>query len=171
MSAEEIIDLIDEENRVIGQVSRKEMRAKNLLHRSTAILVWNSQGQLFVHKRTTSKDVYPGYFDVAAGGVVLAGETYEESAKRELVEELGIENIELTKCFEFSYADEKTRVISALFSCVYDGPMKFQIEEVADGFFIDVKELFALVDHEPFCPDGLLVLKRYLERGEMIHAV
>ena len=47
-----------------------------LPHRSTYVLVFNSQGDLYVQKRTLTKDVFPGYFDVAAGGVVLAGETY-----------------------------------------------------------------------------------------------
>ena len=80
----EIVQVVDEDNRETGAVTRREMRARGLVHRASYILVFNSRGELFVQKRTVSKDIYPGYLDVAAGGVVLAGESYEEAARREL---------------------------------------------------------------------------------------
>src|SRR5262245_25954953 len=89
-AAEEIVAIVDAQNTVIGAVPRREMRAKNLLHRSTYILVCNSRGELYVQKRTLTKDVFPGYYDPATGGVVLAGESYEQGAVRELEEEMGI---------------------------------------------------------------------------------
>ena len=58
-------------------------------------------GDLYVQKRTLTKDVYPGYYDVATGGVLQAGETYEQSAERELAEELGIRNIPQVPLFDF----------------------------------------------------------------------
>ena len=89
MVQEEIVAIVDEKNHVIGAEPRSRMRTYGLPHRATYILVLNRHGELFVQKRTTDKDIYPGYFDVAAGGVVQAGETYDESARRELTEELG----------------------------------------------------------------------------------
>ncbi|NIR17298.1 MAG: NUDIX domain-containing protein, partial [Desulfobacterales bacterium] len=71
-----------------------------LPHRATYILVFNSGGELYVQKRTQTKDVFPGYYDVAAGGVVLAGESYEEGAVRELLEELGIRGTPLEELFD-----------------------------------------------------------------------
>ncbi len=79
---EEIIQVVDDDNRETATVSRREMRARGLVHRASYILVFNSKGELFVQKRTQDKDIYPGYLDVAAGGVVLAGESYEEAARR-----------------------------------------------------------------------------------------
>jgi len=90
-AADEIVTIVDEHNKVLGAVPRREMRAKNLPHRSTYILVFNAQGELYVQKRTMTKDVFPGYYDSAAGGVVLAGESYEQGAVRELAEEMGID--------------------------------------------------------------------------------
>ena len=88
--AEEIVEIVDRDNNSIGAVSRRIMRQQGLIHRASYILVFNRSGELFLQKRTMSKDIYPGFWDLAAGGVVLAGESYEESAKRELREELGV---------------------------------------------------------------------------------
>jgi isopentenyldiphosphate isomerase len=75
LPADEIVTIVDAHNNVVGSAPRWEMRAKRLPHRSTYILVFNSQGELFVQKRTMTKDVFPGYYDPATGGVVLAGES------------------------------------------------------------------------------------------------
>ena len=74
----EIVQIVDENNTEIAAVARWMMREQKLIHRASYILVFNQAEDLFVQKRTTTKDVYPGYYDVAAGGVVLAGESYEE---------------------------------------------------------------------------------------------
>ena len=78
--ADEIVAIVDEHNNVIGSAPRREMRGGKLRHRSTYILVFNSQGDLFVQKRTMTKDIYPGYHDPCTGGVVLHGESYKLSA-------------------------------------------------------------------------------------------
>src|SRR5262245_4538972 len=90
MEASELVDIVDADDRVIGHAPRAASRAGKLRHRATYIHVFNSGGQLFVHQRTASKDVYPSYFDVAVGGVVAAGESYDDGARRELAEEVGI---------------------------------------------------------------------------------
>ena len=160
--ADEIVTIVDENNTVVGAMPRRVMRAGRLPHRSTYILVFNSQGQLYVQKRTMTKDVYPGYFDIAAGGVVLAGESYAECAQRELAEELGIANVPLTWLFEFYYTDTHARVWGGVFSCVYDGAMVLQAEEVESGTFMAPRDIPPRAKTEPFTPDGLYVLSRYL---------
>ena len=166
MGAEdELVTIVDERNRVVGTAPRREMRAGNLPHRATYILVFNSRGELYVQKRTERKDVFPGYYDVAAGGVILAGESYEEGAVRELEEELGIRDVPLTRLFDFSYKDESVKIWGAAFSCLYDGEVVLQQEEVESGAFRAVDEVFRLAETEPFTPDGLYVLRRY---GEMV---
>lgn len=97
----EKVTIVDRHNRIVGSASRYEMRKKGLIHRAAYSLVFNSQKELFVHKRTPTKDIYPGYYDIAAGGVVLAHESYEESARRELAEELGIKKKKLESHFDF----------------------------------------------------------------------
>ncbi|UCE81817.1 MAG: NUDIX hydrolase YfcD [Deltaproteobacteria bacterium] len=164
-SADELVTIVDQENNEIGAAHRWEMRARKLPHRATYILVFNSEGELYVQKRTQTKDVFPGYYDVAAGGVVLAGESYEQGAVRELEEELGIGDALLTELFDFYYEDEHIRLWGRAFSCVYDGEMVLQEEEVESGEFIKVDEVFQLAETEPFTPDCLKALRRYVEGG------
>jgi 8-oxo-dGTP pyrophosphatase MutT (NUDIX family) len=162
-SADELVTIVDEQNNEIGAVIRREMRAGRLLHRATYVLVFNSQGELYVQKRTSSKDVFPGYYDVAAGGVVLAEEGYEEGAERELEEELGIRGTPLTPLFDFYYEDDHIRLWGRAFSCKYDGELVLQEEEIESGEFMQVEEVFRLAESEPFTPDCLYVLRRHLE--------
>jgi 8-oxo-dGTP pyrophosphatase MutT (NUDIX family) len=164
-SADELVTIVDQENNEVGAVHRWEMRASKLPHRATYILVFNSEGELYVQKRTQTKDVFPGYYDVAAGGVVLAGESYEQGAVRELEEELGIGDALLTELFDFYYEDEHIRLWGRAFSCVYDGKMVLQEEEVESGEFMKVDEVFQLAETEPFTPDCLRVLRRHVEGG------
>jgi isopentenyldiphosphate isomerase len=165
-AAEEIIVIVDEHNQVVGAAPRREMRAMRLPHRSTYVLVFNSHRELYVQKRTLTKDVFPGYFDVAAGGVVLAGETYEQGAVRELEEEMGIRSIPLNRLFEFYFEDEHTRLWGCAFSCMYDGAVVLQEEEVESGAFVPVSDILRRAETEPFTPDGMYVLQRYLNGRE-----
>src|SRR5438105_14251947 len=87
----ELVDVIDAAVRTIAVVPRDEMRCQRLPHRCVYILVFNRRGDLFVHLRTASKDVYPSHWDVTVGGVLATGESYAEGARRELAEELGVD--------------------------------------------------------------------------------
>jgi isopentenyldiphosphate isomerase len=162
---QEKVTIVDEDNIEIGQLTRAEMRARNLIHRATYILVFNSRGHLFVQKRTQAKDIYPGHYEIAAGGVVLAGESYELSAGRELEEELGINNITLRHLFDNFYDGGHNRVWGRVFSCCYDGPMQLQEEEVESGEFMTIENVLAMIKTHPFCPDGIGILNRVVEEG------
>lgn len=166
MSKNEIVAVVDENNTVIGAEPRHVMRSRGLIYRATYILVFNSKGEIFVQKRTQSKDVYPGYYDVAAGGVVLAAETYEESAERELAEELGIRGTPLTRLFDFFYSGAGNRVWGRAYVCVYDGAVVLQEEEVESGGFRELSEVLQNDRCEKSTPDSLYVLKRYISERE-----
>ena len=160
--ADEIVAIVDDQNRVVGSALRRDMRQNRLPHRSTYILVFNSRGELCVQKRTATKDVFPGYYDIAAGGVVLAGETYEAGARRELAEEVGIRGVPLAHQFVFHYADAYTQVWGSVFSCVYDGELVLQEAEVESATFMPVADILSHAEQAPYTPDGLYVLRRYL---------
>ena len=88
---EEIFDLVDDDDRVIGRATRNEVHGNpKLLHRVVHVLVFDSLGRLYLQKRADDKDVQPGKWDTSVGGHVDAGEDRETAALRELSEELGI---------------------------------------------------------------------------------
>jgi len=160
LPAEELVEIVDRDNTPIGAVTRRIMRQQNLIHRASYILVFNRQGQLFIQKRTATKDIYPGYWDLAAGGVVQAGETYLESAARELREELGVTGVKLKHLFDQYFEDENNKVWGRIFSCVNNGPFTLQAEEIDYGRFIPLSEIEALHKSEPITPDGMALLRR-----------
>jgi 8-oxo-dGTP pyrophosphatase MutT (NUDIX family) len=163
---EEIVWIVDEHNKELGELPRRLMREQRLIHRASYILVFNAAEELFIQKRTMTKDVYPGYWDVAAGGVVQAGETYEQSAEREVKEELGVGPVVLNALFDQYYEDQENRVWGRIFTCVHEGPFTLQAEEVEQGRFMHPQEALSFSTLEPFTPDGLLVLKKVLEQQE-----
>jgi isopentenyldiphosphate isomerase len=162
--ADELVDVVDADDRVVGTAPRSEIRARRLRHRSVYVLVFNSLGQLFVHKRTAGKDVYPGHYDAAAGGVVAAGETCDAAARREVAEELGVRGVPLRRVLSFPYEDEANQINGTVYTCTYDGPVTLQPEEVVSGEWLDLERVFEVAQTQPFCPDGMDALCRYLDR-------
>ena len=87
---DEIFDVVDVHNRVIGQARRKEIHAKGLFHRAIHIFWFRSDGQLCLQRRSFGKDSCPGLLSSSCAGHLDAGEGYDAAAYRELSEELGI---------------------------------------------------------------------------------
>ena len=162
-SEQELVDVVDEEGRTVGVVSRQEMRARRLPHRSAYVLVFNEAGELFVHLRVPTKDVYPGHWDVAIGGVLVAGERFDDGACREAEEELGVA-VDVEPLFPVRWADAHTIVHGMAYRAVHEGPFRLQPEEIVRGEFIALDAVAARAAREPFCPDGLAVLAEFRRR-------
>ncbi len=158
--SEELVDIISDAGETIRVVPRSVMRRERLPHRCVYILMFSTRGEIFVHQRTATKDIYPSYWDLAAGGVLSAGETFNEGAARECQEELGVAT-PLTLLFPFHYADERTIVQAQVYRALHDGPFRLQPEEVVQGEFVAPEQLAQLIATRPFCPDGLQVWERF----------
>jgi len=87
---DEIFDVVNERDEVVGQAQRREVHARGLLHRAVHVLVFNARGQVFLQKRSMAKDTSPGCWDSSCSGHLDAGEDYLPAAARELVEEIGL---------------------------------------------------------------------------------
>jgi isopentenyldiphosphate isomerase len=157
---DDLVDVVDDGGRVVGRATRREMRARRLPHRSTYILVFNRRGELFIHLRTATKDVYPSHWDVCVGGVVAAGESFDDGAARELREELGVD-APLERLFSMRHEDASTIVHGVAYRATHDGPFRLQEEEIVHGEFVRVEEVVERAARERFCPDGLRVLLRH----------
>jgi isopentenyldiphosphate isomerase len=161
---EELAVLVDEDDRVIGTAPRSEVRRRNLLHRGTGVLCRNSAGDVYVHRRTATKDVFPGMYDAFAGGMVASGESYEQAARRELAEELGIVGAELRPLARHRYRGASLQTWNVIFEVVWDGPIVHQADEIAWGAFVPVAELRERLEVWEFAPDSLAALRLYLDR-------
>lgn len=157
---DEWVDHIDEHGNTIAIVTRLQMRQQRLAHRCVYLLVFNQRGELFIHQRTPTKDVYPGYWDVTVGGVPAAGEAFDDAARREGREELGVD-LDPQPLFPFRYADERTTVQAMVYWACHDGPFVLQAEEVERGEFVSIAEALRRTHLQPFCPDGLQVLQAF----------
>jgi isopentenyldiphosphate isomerase len=164
---DELVALVDEHGHVVGSAPRSVVRRDNLRHSATAVLVRDPAGRIYVHRRSDSKDWAPGHWDAAAGGVIAVGEEPRESAVRELEEELGVTGVALRALGTHLYEDEGTRCFEHAFEAAWDGPIRHQPEEVAEGRWMTLAELAALLAdvQVAFVPDTRQLLGRLAEAG------
>jgi isopentenyl-diphosphate delta-isomerase len=157
----ELVAWVDADDQPLGALPRAELRERGLIGRCTFILLFNGKGELCVHRRTLSKALYPGYWDVAAGGMVAHQESYADSAARELEEELGVSGVPLRFHEQFYFDQPGSRLWCAVFSAVWDGPLRLQPEEVMEARFMPVAQAVQQSTTLPYCPDSLVALQRY----------
>jgi 8-oxo-dGTP pyrophosphatase MutT (NUDIX family) len=160
-AAKEQVIIVDKKNRPVGIIPRYRMRSEGLIHRATYILILDNAGHVFIQKRTQTKDFLPGYYDAAAGGVVIAGEDYETSAYRELHEELGISS-PLNKLFDFYFEAGNQKMWGRAYSCIHEGPFILQAEEIESGAFYPIDDVLS-GKISPITPDTFYVLRRFIK--------
>ncbi|MFF0746299.1 NUDIX hydrolase [Streptomyces sp. NPDC004111] len=166
--ADEILDVVDENDVVVGQAPRAEVYARGLRHRCTFVRVRDAGGRTFVHRRTATKLVFPSLYDMFVGGVVGAGESYDDAALREAEEELGVSGlprpVPLLK-FLYESADGAQSWWSHVYEVRCDLPVDPQVEEVAWYGFLDGEELARRLTEWTWVPDGLAAHERLRELG------
>ena len=169
-AADEQVALYDPQTgRPAGAAPRSVVRRDNLPHGATAVLVRRTDGQVFVHRRSDGKDLWPGWHDCAAGGVIRPGEDPAAAAGRELAEELGVPvavpgaapGAVLTPLLATWYRDDETWYRAFAYELVWDGPVSFDDGEVAAGWWQPVRALRERLTEPgwPFVPDTRRLLE------------
>jgi len=153
--APELVDVVDEEGRVVATVTRAEMRAGRLRHRCVFVVVRRSDGRVLVHQRSATKDLWPSAWDLAVGGVVTTGEEWDAAAMRELAEEVGIEDVRLHFVRDARYADPDVDELARVYVVTWDGPVRFVDGEVVSPEWLSPAELAERIGRLPFCPDSV----------------
>ncbi|MEV8097062.1 NUDIX domain-containing protein [Kitasatospora sp. NPDC085879] len=161
--AEELLDVVDAQDRVVGTATRAEVYRDGLTHRCVFILVRDPQGRIFVHRRTDTKLFAPGAYDCFVGGVVGSGESYAEAAVREAEEELGVTGIEPVPLFRFLFEQDGLSWFCDMYEARWDGPVSPQVEEVAWHGWLSEEELAQRLTEWDFVVDGREAYRRYLE--------
>jgi len=173
MSIPEYFDVVDERDIVIDKKSRSDCLDQGLLHRAILVFLTNPNGEVYIQKRASNLLFYPGYWSASVTGHVSAGETYIQTAKREVKEELGI-FCELTELQKFQTPKWKfDDQIEWEFITVFEGTSASPItlsDESEEGRFVSPDEFRQLVTTKPetFTPDTLLALKYYPSRTTSI---
>jgi isopentenyldiphosphate isomerase len=140
----EEFDRVDLDDHVIGHVRRGDAHHDpNLIHRSVQVIVFTSDGRVLLQKRATTKDLFPGYLCASASGHVMAGDDYVETARRELIEELGVEPAILYLDKTLVHSEMETE-ITALFISRCDGPFTFSPTETDGGLILALDDALAL---------------------------
>jgi isopentenyldiphosphate isomerase len=156
---DELVDVVDADDEVVSTVPRRTMRAQRLRHRVVFIAVVATDGRLLVHRRSADKDLWPGRWDIAVGGVVASGESYDDAARRELAEELGVDDVAPTPVATGRFADDDVDLVGHCFRVVHDGPFRFADGEVVEARWVDPAGLADLLATVPFVPDSLALFR------------
>ena len=156
-----LYDPDDAHGRVTGAAPRDLVRRDNLPHAGAVVLVRRPSGEVYVHRRSADKDVWPGQHDCCAGGVIGAGEHPDDAARRELAEELGIAGAEPVPLLRRWFHDESSWYLAFGYTAVWDGEIHFTDGEVAAGWWEQPAALYRrLADPAwPFVPDGRQLLE------------
>jgi isopentenyl-diphosphate delta-isomerase type 1 len=131
---EDIFDVVNEHDEVIDARPRSFVHANGLLHRAVHVLVFNSKGEIFLQKRSMKKDREPGVWVSSCSGHVDSGETYDETAVRELQEEIGLRvKTPPQKLFKISACKETDAEFVWVYRCESDGPFTLHPDEIETG--------------------------------------
>lgn len=162
----EILEIVDADDNVLGTATRAEIHRKNLIHRAVHLFVFNSHGDVYVQRRSASKDRHPRKLDSSAAGHVDPGESYERTAIRELEEELSI-TAGVTEVLRVRPCPMTDNEHVVLFTVFTDSEPVPNPDEVEWGTFISPVRLGNLMDSEPwdFVPAFLLLWKEYFDKG------
>ena len=132
--SEEIFDVCNERDEIIGQKTRQEVHRLGLRHRAVHVLVFNARGEMFLQKRSMKKDCFPGKWDSSASGHLDCGEDYDACAIRELREELGLEATSVPeRLFKIDACPGTGQEFVWIYRCQAEGPFTLQAEEIEQG--------------------------------------
>jgi isopentenyldiphosphate isomerase len=131
---EEVFDVVNERDEVIGRNTRSEVHRLGLMHRAVHVLVFNARGEVFLQKRSMQKDRQPGLWDSSASGHLDAGEDYDACARRELREEIGLETrVPLRRLFKFAASEQTDQEHVWVYQTESEGPFTLHPEEIERG--------------------------------------
>ena len=148
--SEDIFDIVNERDEVIGRAPRSEVHARGLLHRAVHVLVFNARGEVFLQKRSMKKDRQPGVWDSSASGHVDAGEDYDTCAVRELREEIGLRLPQPpTRLFKMEACEETDAEFVWVYRCASEGPFILHPDEIDEGGWFTTAKVTDWITERP----------------------
>lgn len=152
--AEELFPIVDLDGNVIGSESREVCHGGSfLLHPVVHLHIFNSAGELYLQKRSMSKDIQPGKWDTSVGGHVDYGETIEEALHREVREELNVVDFNPVKAFSYPFRSSREYEMVHSYYTVYDGDIQVDPIEISDGRYWTIDDIETALGKGIFTPN------------------
>lgn len=147
---DEIFDLVNDRDEVIGQDTRANVHRLRLKHRAIHVLVFNRAGEVFLQKRSMKKDSFPGAWDSSASGHLDTGEDYDACAIRELREEIGlvIEHPPM-RLFKIDACADTGQEFVWIYQLNAEGPFTLHPDEIESGAWFNPAEVTRRVAEHP----------------------
>ncbi len=165
----ELFDIVDDHDRVIGRATRAEVHARQLWHRAVHVFLFNRQGELYIQQRALTKDTSPGCFDSSASGHLDAGESYDDAVHRELREELALTVSPdlLVRTLRLDARPETGWEFVWVYTLTGDFQPTPNPREISAGYFRDRSQIAALVTEQPAtcAPAFRLIFQEFCRRG------
>src|SRR5258705_13332979 len=147
---EEIFDVCNERDEVIGQATRADVHRRGLRHRAVHVLVFNSRGEVFLQKRSMTKDTFPGTWDSSASGHVDSGEDYDACTIRELREEIGLKlAAPPQRLFKVAACEDTGQEHVWIYRCAAEGPFTLHPDEIESGDWFTPAKVTQWVREQP----------------------
>lgn len=148
--SEEIFDVVDERDVVVGQAPRSEVHRLGLKHRAVHVLVFNGRGQVFLQKRSMAKDCFPGTWDSSASGHLDRGEDYDACAIREVREEIGVLLSEPpVRLFKLEACPQTGQEFCWIYRASHEGPFDLHPDEIEGGDWFEADEVTRWLEARP----------------------
>ncbi len=148
--SDEIFDIVNDLDQVIGQCPRRVVHRDGHKHRAIHVFVFNARGEIFLQKRSMAKDTYPGTWDSSASGHLDTGEDYDDCALRELREEIGLAlPVAPPRLFKIDACDETGQEFVWLYRCESEGPFQLQPEEIERGGWFSPDRVTQWISQKP----------------------
>ncbi|OKZ25586.1 MAG: NTP pyrophosphohydrolase [Bacteroides sp. 43_108] len=150
---DELFPVVDEDGNIVGTATRGECHGgSKLLHPVVHLHVFDGKGNLFLQKRPEWKDIQPGKWDTSVGGHVDLGEDVSSALKREVSEELGIEEFVPEFIVSYVFESDRERELVFVHKTVYDGPI-LPSAELDGGRFWSREEIVSNIGSDVFTPN------------------
>ena len=166
--SEEIFDVVNERDEVVGRAPRREVHRTGLKHRAIHVFIFNARGEVFLQKRSMSKDTSPGLWDSSASGHLDSGEDYDACAVRELREEIGlVVSRPPARVFKVSPSVETGQEFVWLYEGASEGPFTLHPEEIECGDWFSAERVTQRVSERPqdFAPAFVLLWGKFICRA------
>jgi len=160
---DELLDLVDKNDTVIGKKMRAEIYAEGLSNfRVVNLFLVNTKGEIWIPRRTAHKRIFPLCLDMSMGGHVQSGESYEMALQRELQEELNLDP-GTTACKLLGHLTPATDGVSA-FMKVYeirsDKTPDYNRDDFVEFFWLTPRAFWERIAGGEFAKDDLPKLVR-----------